>query len=652
MTSNILIVEDEFIVANALRLVIKQAGYHVCGIAASADDAEIAIQKFKPDIVLLDIHLTGKRTGIDLARKLKTENIPFIYLSANSSQKILEEAKATEPYGFLVKPFREKDVLVALDIASYRYRNSLEAKLLREQMLQEELIALGSKEPDPVQGILKITHLLQPYVPYDLVVLGRRPLHGENCTGFGFLRTGLKEYQAMGNDELAAIVGLSPNYFFENDTLKNESNSLIYTTGTYSNINKVNEMERKLFDHFKIESNLIFTVVLNNGTRVNYFFYSRQRGIYNHEHTALLNRLRIHLKEISEKYFGETAKPVVRPPAREDPTILPASEVPEFDGIVGKHPLLMAALDLVKQVAPYNSSVLILGESGTGKERIAECIHLLSGRKKASFVKVNCATIPATLVESELFGHEKGAFTGATEKRIGKFEQAAGGTIFLDEVGELPLDMQSKLLRVLQEKEIGYVGGLVTKKIDVRIVAATNRNLEKEIGAGNFRLDLYYRLNVFPIVLPPLRERKTDIIELAIYFAKKYCREFNKEFTGISEKMIAELHAYDWPGNIRELDNTLERSVILNDGRSELNLMKNLRENTHEEAAPVILNNYDDVKYVQRETERNYIISILKKTEGRIRGSNGAAEILNIKPTTLESKIARLGIKREDIMNP
>lgn len=651
MTSNILIVEDEFVVANALRLVIKQAGYQVCGIATSVDDGEISIQKFKPDMVLLDIHLSGKRTGIDLAKKLKTEHIPFIYLSANSSQKILEEAKATEPYGFLVKPFREKDVLVALDIASYRHKNSLEAKLVREQLLQDQLVQIGNGESDPVQGVLKIAHLLQPYLPNDLIVCGRKPLHGGNCTGFGFLRTGLKEYQVMGNDELVAIMGLSRNYFFETETLKNETNSLIYTTGTYSNINKVNEMERKLFDHFKIESTLIFTVVLNNGTRVNYFFYSRQRGIYNQEHTALLNRLRVHLKEISENFFGDKAKPVVRPPAQEDPTILPVSEVPEFDNIIGKHPLLLGALDLVKQVAPYNSSVLILGESGTGKERIAECIHLLSGRKNAPFVKVNCATIPATLVESELFGHEKGAFTGAIEKRIGKFEQAAGGTIFLDEVGELPLDMQAKLLRVLQEKEITYVGGLVTKKIDVRIVAATNRNLEKEIAAGNFRLDLYYRLNVFPIVLPALRERKTDITELAIYFANKYSREFNKEFTGISEKMIAELHAYDWPGNIRELDNVLERSVILNDGQSELNLKRNLKENAHEEPVPPQLNTYDDVKYSQRETERNYIISILKRTQGRIRGSNGAAEILDIKPTTLESKIARLGIRREDFMN-
>lgn len=648
MNCKILIVEDEFVVANALRLVIKQAGYHVCGIATSAENAEIAIQKTKPDIVLLDIHLTGKRSGIDLAKKLKADLIPFIYLSANSSQKVLEEAKATEPYGFLVKPFREKDVLVALDIASYRSKNSLESKLLREQLLQGQLIEISNRESDPAQGILKITHLLQPYVPNDLIISECKPLQGENCTRFGFLRTGLEEYQVIGNDELAAIVGLTPNYFFENETLKNQSNGLIYTAGTYSSFDKLSEMERKLFDHFKIESNLIFTVLLNNGTRVNFLFYSRQRGIYNQEHIALLNRLKVHLKDISEKFFGEKARPMVRPPVQQDPTILPASEVPEFDRIIGRHPLLMAALDLVKQVAPYSSSVLILGESGTGKERIAECIHLLSGRKKAPFVKVNCATIPATLVESELFGHEKGAFTGATEKRIGKFEQAAGGTIFLDEVGELPLDMQTKLLRVLQEKEIAYVGGTNTKKIDIRIVAATNRNLEKEIAAGNFRLDLYYRLNIFPITLPALRERKSDIGALASHFAYKFCQEFNKEFTGISEPMLKEMEAYDWPGNIRELENVIERSVILNDGISKLLLKQSLIENGVATAEPVRLTSYDDIRYAQRETEREYIIAILKQTEGRIRGAKGAAELLNIKPTTLESKMARFGITREN----
>jgi transcriptional regulator with GAF, ATPase, and Fis domain len=328
-----------------------------------------------------------------------------------------------------------------------------------------------------------------------------------------------------------------------------------------------------------------------------------------------------------------------------------AGSFPAFNEIIGKNHLLLAALDLVVQVAPYTTSVLILGESGTGKEKVAKSIHLLSPRKSGPFIKVNCAAIPLTLVESELFGHEKGAFTGAIEKRKGKFEQADGGTIFLDEIGELPLEIQVKLLRVLQEKEIECVGASSARKVNVRIVAATNRNLEREVSNGRFRLDLYYRLCVFPITLPPLRDRKSDIPGLAHFFANKFCKEFDRPFAGIAESMLREMDAYDWPGNIRELENILEQSVILNDGRSELELKRGLRTVEVESTARVNIGTLDDVKQVQRETEKEYIISILKKALGRIRGESGAAELLNLKPTTLESKIAKLGILKEDYLN-
>jgi transcriptional regulator with PAS, ATPase and Fis domain len=260
---------------------------------------------------------------------------------------------------------------------------------------------------------------------------------------------------------------------------------------------------------------------------------------------------------------------------------------------------------------------------------------------------VNCAAIPATLVESELFGHEKGAFTGAVEKRKGKFEQANGGTIFLDEIGELPLAIQVKLLRVLQEREIEYVGGSTPIKIDVRIVAATNRNLEHEVAQGNFRLDLYYRLNVFPITLPPLRERKTDIEALLLFFADKYSKAFHKTFNGIAPSMLEKMCAYNWPGNIRELENVVEQSVVLNDGRSPLQLMRKLIP-TSAFTSKENINNLQDVKDIQQETEREYIVSILRKTKGRIRGINGAAGLLNIKPTTLESKMVKLNINRHE----
>jgi transcriptional regulator with PAS, ATPase and Fis domain len=318
-----------------------------------------------------------------------------------------------------------------------------------------------------------------------------------------------------------------------------------------------------------------------------------------------------------------------------------------FEEIIGTHPLLLSALDLTAQVAPFATSVLLLGESGTGKEKIAEALHTLS-KRQGLLVKVNCAAIPASLMESELFGYEKGAFTGANESRKGKFEIANGGTLFLDEIGELSIDLQARLLRVLQQKEIDPLGCAMPRKIDVRIVAATNRSLEKAIAEGNFRLDLYYRLNVFPIVLPALRDRKSDIMPLALHFAGRFCEESKRAFNGISTGMAEEILVYDWPGNIRELENVIQRSVILNDGKSELELRQHLVEKGQGDSGKTIIENFGDIKNLTRDTERSYILAALARTNGRIRGDDGAAGLLNIKPTTLESKMAKLGITKDN----
>jgi DNA-binding NtrC family response regulator len=650
MSIKILIVEDEFIVANALRLTVEQAGYRVNGIAASAEEADEQLQNQKPDLVLLDIRLEGKRSGIDLARKLRADNIAFIYLSANSSQKVLEEAKKTEPYGFIVKPFREKDLLVTLDIALYRHKFSLESKLRQEELLQKQLTEISNDLCDPKQKLLKAAQVLQPYMPFDLIVSGSRLLNDAQFNDTGYLRIGFDEYQFIGEKELMTITGLKRNELskvIENS--HTDTGATIYSDEITKQNQAVPSLQKIVFDSFKVQSCLVFPVTLLNEQPVHYFFYSRQHGIYTSEHIALLNRLKICLTALAEKMIWYATSTTGQPGSVNKKK---SEEVkhPEFQSIIGNHPLLLAALDLTTQVAPYNTSVLILGESGTGKEKVAQYIHALSQRANGPFIKVNCAAIPTTLIESELFGHEKGAFTGAIEKRKGKFEQAEGGTIFLDEIGELPLEMQVKLLRVLQEREIEYVGGSSSVKVNVRIVAATNRNLEKEVAEGNFRLDLYYRLNVFPITLPSLRERKTDIEALTLFFAGKFCAAFNKPFTGIADSMMEEMCAYHWPGNIRELENILEQAVILNDGKSKLELKRSLVTVTGS-ADKVNIETLEDVKRIQRETERKYIISILKKTKGRIRGSNGAAELLNIKPTTLEAKMTRLNIKRDDFMH-
>lgn len=449
MKEKILIVEDEFIVANDLKIMLIKAGYQVVGIASSVVQARKLIEEKKPEWILLDIMLKGTLTGIDLAWELRAMQLPFLYISANTNQSTLEAVKATHPYGFMVKPFREKDLIVMLDIAKYRY-----------------------------------------------------------------------------DQEKGTLTGKSTE-----------------------------------------------------------------------------------------------------------------NENQEIDGIIGTSELLKEVIEKIKIVAPAETSVLILGESGTGKERAAHSIHELSAHKSNAIVVVNCAALPHSLIESELFGHEKGAFTGANSLRIGKFEQADNGTIFLDEIGELPLDSQVKLLRVLQEKEIQRLGGNKTIKINVRVVAATNRSLEKEVAEGRFRLDLYYRLNVFPIQLPTLKERKEDIETLANYFLKKYATNSRKNVYGISPSALAQLQGYDWPGNIRELEHLIERNVLL----AKTNEIEKFDLPTNN-SNPLEKNNGKMLS--MEEMEKEHIMNALQICDGKVSGSGGAAELLKMQPQTLFSKMKKLGIKQ------
>ena len=454
MNKKILIVEDEFVEANSLRIIMESAGYVVSGLVESYEQAVLLLEKDKPDLVLLDIFLAGPKTGIDLGRLLKERNIAFIYLSANSNKETLQSAKVTEPYGFLVKPFRKKDLLVALDIAHY--------------------------------------------------------LHEQKQT------------------------------------------------------------------------------------------------------------------------------------IRERETVLATSEQPAaFPGIIGNSPELLKVFHLVKVVAPTDTSVLILGESGTGKEGIAENIHASSSRKSKPLIKVNCGALPASLIESELFGHERGAFTGANEQRIGKFEQANKSTIFLDEIGDMPIDLQVKLLRVLQEKEIDRVGGKGSIRVDIRIIAATNRDLEKDVSEGRFRMDLYYRLNVFPILMPPLRDRIKDIPALVAFFLELFCRRNNCPVKKVSPAAMDSLLLYPWPGNIRELQYLLERTVLLTPG-----FLINEFQLPGIPAVSAPATSTAGVKTI-REIEAEHIRSVLQLCKGKIYGQGGAAEMLQIPYTTLISRMKKLGIKIE-----
>jgi transcriptional regulator with GAF, ATPase, and Fis domain len=308
-----------------------------------------------------------------------------------------------------------------------------------------------------------------------------------------------------------------------------------------------------------------------------------------------------------------------------------------FESIIGESPAIRSVLNQVAQVASTESTVLIVGETGVGKELVARATHNHSARHSKPFIRVHCSSLPESLIPSELFGHEKGAFTGATHRRIGRFELADGGTLFLDEIGDLPLEIQVRLLRVLQSREFERVGGSETLHSDFRLIAATNRNLEQLIQEGKFRDDLYYRINVFPIYVPSLRERIEDIPLLAYYFLKNYSRKMGKNFEKIPEGEMEKLLRYDWPGNVRELENIIERGAILSTPPDfqvpELHLRN-----------PGVANPKNAVTL--KENERGHILWALQRTGWKVRGSGGAAELLEIHPSTLEFRIKKLAIQR------
>jgi formate hydrogenlyase transcriptional activator len=319
-------------------------------------------------------------------------------------------------------------------------------------------------------------------------------------------------------------------------------------------------------------------------------------------------------------------------------------QAPWFEEILANSAELKHALEIVEQVATTDATVLITGETGTGKELIARAIHRRSERARGPLVKVNCAAIPDTLLASELFGHERGAFSGATERRKGRFEQAHGGTLFLDEIGELPQEMQVLLLRVLQEREFERLGGTHTLQVDVRLVAATNRDLAEEVRAGRFRSDLYYRLNVFPVRVPALRERRADIPPLVAHFAEKYGERFGRPISSIDRKTLDLLQAHNWPGNVRELENTVERAVILSRNgvlTVDPEMLRDCSATSATGSAQTVQNESDDSI-----EERTAIENALKTSRGKVSGPKGAAKRIGIPASTLEFRIKKLGINK------
>ncbi|SHH81834.1 sigma 54-interacting response regulator [Flavobacterium defluvii] len=636
----ILIVEDQFIEAHDLQLILEKANYKVIGIVRSVDQALDVIQTQKPDLVFLDIMLKGDKNGIDLAHILKEKNIGFIFISANSSKRILDQAKTTQPYGFIVKPFREQDILTTLEIAFYRQKYSLESQLMQQLELKNKISELIHSNLKLEDALLSFAKTIQTFICFDYLEVGF--VNAEQYANLGIIRKNIDQYQIINVEKLSQIADISIEEL--NETyIKSQIDikPVIYSEESLINNFQAAPIKGIISHNFGIKSYLVFPLSIAALQHFCFTFYSRNFNVYSNENLKLLSNLENTFSQFISRFYSA------------EKIVVETKEIPQkkekteniksgFEGIIGNSSQMVTVFNYIKKVAPSDTSVLILGESGTGKEKIAKSIHDLSPRKDKPLIIINCGAIPENLAESLLFGHEKGAFTGATDKRIGKFELANGGTIFLDEIGEMPMELQVKLLRVLQEREIERVGGLMPIKIDVRIIAATNKNLEEEVAAGRFRMDLYYRLHVFPIMVPSLKKRKEDIPELADHFIKIYSERTNRKAPTLSDNALQQITNYDWPGNIRELEHLIQRTLLLTEGSTIKSIEFSPSSKIHTQQ------NTDSfsIKTIM-ENERDYILYILKKCNGKISGAGGAAEILDIHPSTLNSKIKKLEIKRE-----
>jgi transcriptional regulator with GAF, ATPase, and Fis domain/CheY-like chemotaxis protein len=639
MFLKILVVEDQFIEANDLKIILQKAGHIVLGIAKSVEQALILLEQEKPQIVLLDIFLKGDRTGIDLAKKLSEENIPFIYLTANSNESIFESAKATNPYGFLVKPFRDKDILAALEIASYRHKQMAELMRRQEGWLSNLLLSIVQENGEPEQKLLQFARAFKPVIYFDYMVIDLRIDQDGPSSVYAFHRLNYDEYEIVnGWSFLKKIDSDLPNLNVFRRRFIQQRGIVIYSEDDFLKLTHSDMLFEKLVQLYDLKSCFSIPLCVHDKVVSSITLFSMRKDTYKSEHLDLLEPLNKLIttvfKNVRDQKEKSSTNNKLQEHKVEDPTTTNA-----FPEIIGNSPRLLQVLDQVSQVAPFETTVLILGETGVGKEGIAKAIHRMSGRKLKPFIKINCAAIPVSLVESELFGHEAGSFTGATSQRIGKFEQAQGGTVFLDEIGEIPLEVQSKLLRVLQEKELERIGGLTTIKIDVRIIAATNRNLYQEVAAGKFRIDLYYRINVFPLKLPPLRERPEDIPLLANYFLLKNVPVSGYKLKQFSPDMKQLLMHYSWPGNIRELQHLVERHILITPG----DIISSVE--FPEEVVTTDLKEVDNDNFKTiADLDRTHILAVLKKCNGKVSGKGGAAEILKIPSTTLTSKMKKLGI--------
>ncbi|MCC3158442.1 sigma-54-dependent Fis family transcriptional regulator [Hymenobacter sp. 15J16-1T3B] len=642
----VLIIERDVATAQDLQQILEKAGGYVVTQLHPAEVSalELLLQE-RPDVVLLDLDLNGPRKGNELGRQLTEAHIPVVYLAATADSSERDANKFSHAYDCLTKPVREIDVLVALKIAQYRHLHGEEERIRNEQALQIRLINAFSSGEGWSKRLLDIAREFQSFIPFDYIIMGLEKEQALNAfRSCSFFRVGLDEYQTIWADDFFRMNNITLQQYQLIRAQAPANHLAFYNGNEFKELCRTNPLKRLIAKTFRLKSNMMLPLQTAHNGDFNISFFSRQANGFQLQHLRLAQQLQPSLTITVDRLMAFDRIEQLSEQLRQENSYL-LEEVKtsaNFEEIIGESPLLTKVFEALNQVSPTDYTVLILGETGTGKELIARAVHNRSKRRTKALIKVNCAALPPQLIESELFGHEKGSFTGATEKRIGKFELAHNGTIFLDEIGEMPLELQTKLLRVLQEKEIERIGGSGTIPCDVRIIAATNRNLQQEVSEGRFRADLYYRLNVFPIHLPPLRERKEDLPALITFFLHRIAKKLGKKLAGISDASLQQMQTYHWPGNIRELEHLLERAAIMAPGP-----VVSLVEPLAAEPAPNGLSAVVTIVKPHKQAERENVMAALQQANYRIRGQKGAAELLNIKPTTLEAKIARLGISRQ-----
>ncbi len=508
MASRILIVEDERITAEDLQDILTDLGYEVVDIASNGPDAIRRAEEAKPDLALMDIRIKGDMDGTQVAAVLRSRfNIPVVYLTAHADAETLERAKVAQPLGYITKPFQEAELHANVEMALHKHREDLRAKS-REDLLASTLAALG-------EGVISVD------ISGTVTLLNTR---AEVWTGWS-----ARDARGKKLEQVFPLVQQSSGEPIVEPFIR------VFEQGGIEEFGNGAILQRKDGSRRSVEGSIA--------------------PIRDHEDRVAG----------AVVVFGDASS------AAEAAEGGAVSKQKDDDGIglgdfkmVAASPRMKQVLRFAKRVAESEASTILLeGESGTGKDVVAQYMHHIGNRRNGPFVSLNCAAIPETLMESELFGYEKGAFTDARAPKAGIMEVASGGTIFLDEIGEMPIVLQAKLLRVLEDQRFRRLGGVRDIQVDLRVMAATNRKLVEAIDEGKFRLDLYYRLNVIQVALPALRERREDILPLARYFVQMYNTRFRRNIMGLSRSAEQELTEYDWPGNVRELRNMMERAMVL-----------------------------------------------------------------------------------------